>query len=45
MADQFMPGNRDMLLNMAKYYDHFAHQLEQKLWESRPEYGASRALA
>jgi hypothetical protein len=34
-ADQFSPENRDMLLKMADYYDHFALQLEQGLWDAQ----------
>jgi hypothetical protein len=35
-ADGFAPENREMLLHMAEYYDHFAQQLEEGLWD--PEY-------
>ena len=35
-ADGFTPENRDMLLHMADYYDRFADQLEQGLWD--PDY-------
>jgi len=35
-ADGFTPENRAMLLSMADYYDRFAQQLEQGLWE--PDY-------
>lgn len=34
-AEEFAPENRDMLLHMAEYYDHFAEQIAQGLWDSR----------